>query len=133
MVVDQHESQRTSLCGCTGSEKLSAPAVDPHRRRSLRDMNVHHGPNHEQPRGAAGRATVVLHVGGQRFATEAAVAEHAIGRQPGVLGVLANPSAQTATVTYDPGQTSVTALQRCVEECGYQCTGQSVPALRRRC
>ncbi len=70
---------------------------------------------------------MVLHVGCQRFATEAAAVEHAIGRQPGVLAVLANPSAQTATVTYDPGQTSVTALQRCVEVCGYDCVGQSVP------
>src|SRR5207244_11849619 len=47
--------------------------------------------------------------------------------QPGVVSVVANPSAQTATVTYDPGRTSVAALQRWVEECGYHCAGQSVP------
>jgi Cu2+-exporting ATPase len=74
-----------------------------------------------------GSATVVLHVGGLRFATEAAEVEHAIRRQPGVIEVLANPSAQTATVTYDPSRTSVAALQRWVEECGYHCAGQSVP------
>src|SRR5437879_6946066 len=74
-----------------------------------------------------GRATVVLHVGGLRFATEAAAVERAIGRQPGVVEVLANPSAQTATVTYDPARTSVAALQKWVEECGYHCAGQSVP------
>ena len=56
-----------------------------------------------------GRATVVLHVGGLRFATEAAAVEHAIGRQPGVVEVLANPSAQTATVTYEPARTGYTA------------------------
>jgi Cu2+-exporting ATPase len=79
-----------------------------------------------EPEGG-GRATVVLHVGGLRFATEAAAVERAIGRQPGVVEVAANPSAQTATVTYDPGRTSVAALQRWVGECGYHCAGQSVP------
>jgi Cu2+-exporting ATPase len=88
---------------------------------------MHHGPDNEAAGPAAGLATAVLHVGGLRFATEAADVEHAIGRQPGVIGVLANPSAQTATVTYDPSRTSVSALRRCVEECGYQSAGQSVP------
>jgi Cu2+-exporting ATPase len=62
-----------------------------------------------------------------RFATEDAVVESFLGRQPGVVGVDANPSAQTATVTYDPRQTSVAELRRVVEECGYHCAGQSVP------
>jgi Cu2+-exporting ATPase len=62
-----------------------------------------------------------------RFATEALVVERAIRRRPGVIEVEANPSAQTATVTYDPARTSVAALQRWVEECGYHCAGQSVP------
>ena len=39
----------------------------------------------------------------------------------------ANPVAQTATVTYDPEQTSIRELRRWVEECGYHCAGQSVP------
>jgi Cu2+-exporting ATPase len=72
-------------------------------------------------------ATVVLHTGGMRFATEAAVTERALGRLPGVLEVLANATAQTATVTYDPTRTSVAALQRWAEECRLHCAGQSVP------
>src|SRR5215831_1439196 len=72
-------------------------------------------------------ATVVLHVGGLRFGTEKAVVERALGRRPGVLDVSANPSAQTASVTFDPEKTSVAVLRRWVEECGYQCAGQSVP------
>ena len=44
-----------------------------------------------------------------------------------MVEVAANPSAQTATVTYDPNQTSVAALRRWVEQCGYHCAGQSVP------
>jgi Cu2+-exporting ATPase len=72
-------------------------------------------------------ATVVLHTGGMRFATEAAVTERALGRLPGVLEVLANATAQTATVTYDPTRTSVAALQRWAEDCRLHCAGQSVP------
>lgn len=85
------------------------------------------GEHEHKPEPDNTQARVVLHVGGLRFATEAAVVEHAIGRQPGVIDVQANPSAQTATVIYDPARTSVAALQRWVEECGYACAGQSVP------
>ena len=71
--------------------------------------------------------TAVLHVGGLHYAGEKLRVEHALGARPGVLAVEANPVAQTATVTYDPAQTSVEALARWVEECGYHCAGQSVP------
>jgi Cu2+-exporting ATPase len=73
------------------------------------------------------RETTVLHVGGLHYATQKSVVEHVLGRQPGVLDVDANPVAQTATVTYDPGQTSVAELSRWLEECGMHCAGQSVP------
>jgi len=71
--------------------------------------------------------SVVMHVGGLRFASEKAVVERVLSRRPGVLSVSANPLAQTATVTFDPKQTSVVELKRWVEECGYHCAGQSVP------
>jgi P-type Cu2+ transporter len=71
--------------------------------------------------------TVVLHVGGLYYASERAVVEQVLGRRPGVIDVEANPVAQTATVTFDPARTSLTELQRWVEECGYHCAGQSVP------
>src|SRR4051794_13130406 len=76
---------------------------------------------------APSQKTTVLHVGGLHYATEKAVVEHALGNRPGVLAVDANPVAQTATVTFDPAQTSVEDLRRWVEECGYHCAGQSVP------
>ena len=72
-------------------------------------------------------ATVVLHTGGLNYASEKAVLEKALGSRPGVLSVEANPVAQTATVRYDPNQTSVAELRRWVEECGYHCAGKSVP------
>jgi Cu2+-exporting ATPase len=95
-------------------------------KRMLGEHEHHSNARALVPEGGS-RATVVLHVGGLRFATEAAAVEHAIGRQPGVVKVHANPSAQAATVTYDPSRTSVAALRRWVEECGYHCAGQSVP------
>jgi len=84
---------------------------------------------HDTHRGyiAGNPESVVLHVGGLRFATEKAVVERVLGRRPGVLSVSANPVAQTATVTFDPEKTSVAGLRRWVEQCGYHCAGQSVP------
>ena len=76
---------------------------------------------------APAHETTVLHVGGLQYASEKSRVERALSARPGVLAVEANPVAQTATVTYDPAQTSVEALTRWVEECGYHCAGQSVP------
>jgi P-type Cu2+ transporter len=90
-------------------------------------MSTDHGHGHTTASAADSRATVVLEVCGLRFGTEGSVVESALRRRPGVIEVLANPSAQTATVTFDPNRTSVAELKRCVEECGYQCAGQSVP------
>ena len=71
--------------------------------------------------------TVVLDVSGLHYATEKAVVETVLSRRPGVQRVEANPVSQTATVTFDPGVTSVRELARWVKECGYHCAGQSVP------
>ena len=71
--------------------------------------------------------TTVLHVGGLQYASEKSVVEHVLGKRPGVVAVEANPVAQTATVTFDPEQTSLEDLRRWVEECGFHCAGQSVP------
>jgi P-type Cu2+ transporter len=72
-------------------------------------------------------ASAVLHVGGLHYASEKAVVERVLAGRPGVEGVEANPVAQTATVEYDPAQTSVEQLTRWVEECGYHCAGRSTP------
>jgi Cu2+-exporting ATPase len=79
-------------------------------------------------RRSEGSATVVvLHTGGLNWASEKSVVEAVLGRRPGVKGVEANPVAQTATITYDPEQTSVAELRGWVEECGLHCAGRSVP------
>ena len=78
--------------------------------------------------GAAGTTTTVLEVSGVQWASEASVVKAVLGRRPGVVAVDPNPVAQTATLTFDPNVTSVAELRRWVEECGYHCAGQSVPA-----
>jgi len=71
--------------------------------------------------------TTVLEVSGVQWASSKAVAETVLSRRPGVLAVEANPVAQTATVTYDPGRTSLAQLREWVRDCGFHCAGQSVP------
>ena len=72
--------------------------------------------------------TVTLDVRPMRRGSEKSVVEGVLGREPGVHRVEANPVAQTATVSYDPAQTSLGALRLAVERCGYHCAGLSVPA-----
>jgi Cu2+-exporting ATPase len=72
-------------------------------------------------------ASAVLHVGGLHYASEKTVVERVLGGRPGVVAVEANPVAQTATVEYETASTSVEALRRWVEECGFHCAGRSVP------
>ncbi len=72
-------------------------------------------------------STVVLDVRGVHWASEKAKVETVLGRLDGVHHVDANLVAQTATVDFDPAQTSVGALQKWVHECGMHCRGESVP------
>ena len=90
-------------------------------------MTAHTHPHTHHDHHDAPVRTTTLHVGGLHYASEKAVVERVLGRRPGVVDVEANPVSQTATVTFDPGATSVAELGRWVEECGYHCAGQSVP------
>ena len=76
---------------------------------------------------ATATRTAVLEVSGVQWASSKNVAEAVLSRRPGVLEVDANPVAQTATISYDPEQTSVVELAGWVRDCGYHCAGQSVP------
>src|SRR5215208_1363722 len=73
------------------------------------------------------RETAVLHTGGLHYASKKSVVERALSARPGVISVEANPVAQTATVVFDAGNTSIADLQAWVEECGFHCEGRSVP------
>ncbi|WP_396928196.1 heavy metal translocating P-type ATPase [Mycolicibacterium sp.] len=71
--------------------------------------------------------TVVLDVHGLTWASSATVIESTLLRRPGVSAVQANAVSQTATVVYDPSITSVAALSEWVRDCGFHCSGRSVP------
>ena len=71
--------------------------------------------------------SAVLQVSGVRWVSSKALAESVLSRQAGVVSVDVNPVAQTATVAYDPAVTSVAQLAQWVRDCGYHCSGQSVP------
>jgi P-type Cu2+ transporter len=73
------------------------------------------------------RSTAILDVRPMLRGSEKAVVEAVLGRRPGVERVEANPVSQTATVVYDPTQTSLADLRRWVQDCGMHCAGQSVP------
>ena len=83
---------------------------------------------HEHEQHESSTATALIEVGGLQWATEKNVVETVLRRRPGVIGVDANPVAQTATITYDPAVTTVIDLRNWVRDCGYQCRGQSVPS-----
>ena len=69
----------------------------------------------------------VLQLGGLHWAASARAIESTLTRRRGVQIVEANAANQTATVTYDPGVTSVAELAGWVRDCGYHCSGRSVP------
>lgn len=71
--------------------------------------------------------TTVLEVSGMLRASSKSVVEATLSRQRGVRAVEVNPVAQTANVAYDPATTNVAELSDWVRDCGYHCTGQSVP------
>jgi Cu2+-exporting ATPase len=63
------------------------------------------------------RSTAVLEVSGVHWAASKNVAEAILSRRPGVIGVDANPVAQTATGTYNPSRTSVAELAGWLGDC----------------
>jgi Cu2+-exporting ATPase len=71
--------------------------------------------------------SAVLELDGLHWETQKNAVEAELGRQPGVLEVVANATAQTATVTYDPTVTTVPILAGWIKGCGYHCRGESVP------
>ncbi|MGH2529530.1 MAG: heavy metal translocating P-type ATPase [Actinomycetota bacterium] len=71
-------------------------------------------------------AEAVLHVGGMMGMMDGRGVERRLTARPGVVHVQANALNQTATVHYDPSATSLSELERWVEECGYHCAGRSV-------
>jgi len=86
-----------------------------------------HGAGHGAHSTTADVAEAVLHVGGIMGVMDGRGVERRLAARAGVVHVQANALNQTATVHYDPSATSLSELERWVEECGYHCAGRSVP------
>ena len=71
--------------------------------------------------------TTTLEVQGLFEALDHLGVEKRLSKLPGVRRASVNPGAGSATVEYDEGLTSVEALRRTVEECGFHCRGERVP------
>ncbi|HET8643505.1 MAG TPA: heavy metal translocating P-type ATPase [Pseudonocardiaceae bacterium] len=78
--------------------------------------------------GTGNATSAVLDVSGLQWASEQNLVAAVLGRRPGVRDVEVNAVSQTATVVFDPAETSVAELAGWVRDCGYHCAGQSVPA-----
>jgi len=102
-----------NLSSMTGTVQRSGVAASPEGRVRIAMTT----PSQE-------RSTAVLDVRGLYWASEQNVVAAVLGRRLGVLEVEANPVAQTATVVFDPGCTSLAELRGWVTECGYHCAGQ---------
>lgn len=53
--------------------------------------------------------------------------ERQLQRIAGVGRVSVNPVSGSTTVVYDPGQTSLSAIQAAIKDCGFHCKGEALP------
>jgi len=53
--------------------------------------------------------------------------ERQLQRVVGVGRVSVNPVSGSTTVIYDPGKTSLSAIQAAIEDCGFHCAGEALP------
>src|ERR1700694_4827521 len=53
--------------------------------------------------------------------------ERQLQRVAGVSRVSVNPVSGSTTVVYDPGKTSLSAIQEVIRDCGFHCAGEALP------
>ena len=71
---------------------------------------------------------VVLEAGGLVHGSSASALQSVLNRAPGVHEVEANAFSDSVTVRYDESLTTQATLERLIEDCGYHCRGEKVPA-----
>lgn len=99
----------------------------PHRHTETHgDQHSEH--QHTEHGSRDNSTTAIVDVSGLQWASQQSVIDVILRRRPGVLEVQVNPVAQTATVRFDPARTSLAQLRKWIQDCGYHCAGQSVPA-----
>jgi Cu2+-exporting ATPase len=71
--------------------------------------------------------TITIDLGGLLSPLCARGVEKQMCKMPGVKRVDANFASASATVEYDETLTNIEAIRRCVQDCGYRCTGEMLP------
>jgi Cu2+-exporting ATPase len=71
--------------------------------------------------------TSTLEVGNLFSVLGAQGIERQLQRVAGVGRVSVNPVSGSTTVVYDPGTTSLSAIQAAIEDCGFHCAGEALP------
>ena len=70
---------------------------------------------------------ITLEVGGLFSVLGAHGIERQLQHVAGVGRVSVNPVSGSTTVMFDPGKTSVAAIQQAIEDCGFHCAGEALP------
>src|ERR1019366_6030650 len=70
---------------------------------------------------------ITLEVGGLFSVLGAHGIERQLQRVAGVGRVSVNPVSGSTTGMFDPGKTSVAAIQKAIEDCGFNCGGEALP------
>ena len=72
-------------------------------------------------------ATATIDVGGLFQVLDRELVDRQLLKLPGVHTARSNFSSGSATVTFDPAQTSLAAIEARVRDCGYHCGGEVLP------
>ena len=72
--------------------------------------------------------TVTVDVGGLVQVLDSALVARQLEKLPGVHGAQVNYASGSATVSFDPAQTSLAQIESKIRECGYHCGGEVLPA-----
>ena len=59
--------------------------------------------------------------------------ERHLQRVAGVGRVSVNPVSGSTTVMFDPGKTSLAAIQAAIEDCGFHCAGEALSGIFAKC
>lgn len=73
-------------------------------------------------------ATAAIDVGGLFQVLDTRLVARQLAALPGVHGAQVNYASGSATLSFDPEQTSLASIEARVRECGYHCGGEILPA-----
>ena len=93
-------------------------------RGAMHEGVEHEGMKHE----GMAHASVTVDVGGLLQVLDSELIAQQLKKLPGVHEARVNYASGSATVSFDPGQTSVADITNRIRECGHHCHGEILPA-----